>query len=177
MEYAGSFLSHLTTSFQYLGVWGYWVIAGIAFADSLIFVGTFISGAAFLVLAGVLVSQGVYDLGDMAFFAAAGAVLGGVASYGIGRWWNNRPVKESKIAEEKHLERGTTLLKQYGGVGIVFGRFLGPLSSMITFVAGLSGMPARSFLLWNAFGGLVWAVSYVFLGYLLGDSFSLLNIF
>ena len=156
------------STLAHMGVWAYWIIFVIAFLDSFVVLGTFTSGTAFLLLAGVLVSRGVYDLADMALFAAVGAILGSVTSYCIGRFITDSFNPESKLSQTKHFTHGSKLLDTYGGAGVLFGRFLGPASSMVSFIAGLSKLPVRTFLLWSVFGGLVWAVSYVFIGSFFG---------
>ncbi len=168
MEAIASLLTEILHTLEHIGVWAYWIIFVIAFLDSLVVVGTFTSGTVFLLFAGVLVSRGVYDLADMSLFAAAGAILGSVTSYCIGRFVANSFNTESKLSQSKRFAHGSELLETYGGAGVLFGRFLGPASSVVSFIAGLSKLPTRTFLLWSVFGGLVWAVSYVFIGTFFG---------
>jgi membrane protein DedA with SNARE-associated domain len=170
--------SDILYSLNHLGVWAYWIIFLVAFADSLIIVGTFTTGTAFLLLAGVLVSQGVYDYADMAIFASVGAILGGLTSYAFGRFWSELLfVKQHKDAKQKHIERAANLIDRFDGAGILLGRFFGPISSITAFFAGLSLMRARTFILWNALAGLVWGAGYVTVGMLLGESFVFLHLF
>ena len=168
MEFFVSAVAELFSMLEHIGVWAYWLIFVIAFLDSLIVVGTFMSGTIFLLLAGVLVSKGVYDLADMALFASIGAILGSVTSYVIGRAIADSFNDEGKLSQTKRFAHGSDLLETYGGAGILFGRFLGPASSVVSFIAGLSRLPVRTFLLWSVFGGLVWGVSYVFIGAFFG---------
>lgn len=52
-----------------------------------------------------------------------------------------------------------------------FGRFDGVLRAMVPTIVGLSRMPYRTFLPWNAAGGVIWAPGFVLLGYLAGGSY------
>jgi membrane-associated protein len=52
----------------------------------------------------------------------------------------------------------------------VLGRFGGVLRALAPFVAGASRMPYATFLLYNAVGGLAWAVGVVLLSWVLGES-------
>jgi membrane protein DedA with SNARE-associated domain len=171
MEFIATIFTDLFSILEHMGVWAYWIIFLIAFLDSLVVIGTFTSGTVFLVFAGVLVSRDVYDLADMTLFASVGAILGGLTSYCIGRVVARSFDDESKLSKTKRFTHGTQLLDTYGGAGILFGRFLGPASSVISFIAGLSKLPFRTFLLWNMFSGLVWGTSYVFIGNFFGQMF------
>ena len=51
------------------------------------------------------------------------------------------------------------------------GRWTAFLRAVMPGLAGLSRMPYRRFLLWNALGGLVWGVTFCLVGYLAGNSY------
>jgi len=171
------FLDTLLHSLEHVGAWAYLVIFLIAFADSLIIVGTFTTGATFLFFAGVLTSRGEYGLLEMILFASVGAMLGGTMSYHLGRLQANIVRRKHWFPKEAHIERGARLLSKRGGISIVIARFLGPLSSIMTFVAGTARMPLRRFLMWNAFAALTWSASFILLGYFLTASLSQLEVF
>ena len=42
-------------------------------------------------------------------------------------------------------------------------------------LAGLSRMPYRRFVVWNAVGGLVWGVTFTLVGYLAGNSYTVVE--
>jgi len=54
---------------------------------------------------------------------------------------------------------------------VFLGRFVAFFRAVMPALAGASRMPYRRFLVFNAVGGAVWAVSFVLLGYLAGDSY------
>jgi membrane protein DedA with SNARE-associated domain len=177
MEFLGDIFSTLLSSLEHLGVWAYLVIFLIALTDSLVVLGTFTPGAAFLFFAGVLVARGLYGLPEMIIFAVVGAILGGVISYHLGKLEANYARRKHWFPKERHLERGARMLAKRGGWGIFFARFLGPLSSIMTFVAGTARMPLRRFLFWNTLAGLAWGSSYILAGYLVTSSLSQFKIF
>lgn len=170
METIGSLLASLLDSLEHLGIWAYLVIFLIAFADSLVVVGTFTTGAAFLFFAGVLTARGVYGLPEMIIFSALGAILGGTVSYYLGRAEANFVRRKHWFPKDANLERGARMLAKRGGMSLLIARFLGPFSSIMAFVAGTARMPARRFLFWNIAGGIAWGVTFVLLGNLLGSS-------
>lgn len=170
MDLLSSLVSELISALAHLGLWAYVVIFIIAFADSLIVAGTFTAGSGFLLLAGVLVSRGVYSLGGMALAASLGAIMGGIVSYRLGRLEAVFARKNRWFPKEKHLEKGSRMLARHGGASIFIARFLGPLSSMIAFMAGTARMPLHRFLFWNFLAGASWGIAYVFMGALAGTS-------
>jgi undecaprenyl-diphosphatase len=72
---------------------------------------------------------------------------------------------------DERWERAHAYLERHGGRAIFFGRFVGVLRAMVPTIAGLSRMPYRKFLPWNAAGGIVWAPGFVVLGYVAGGSY------
>lgn len=171
------FLEYLLSSLEHLGAWAYLVIFLIAFADSLVVVGTFTAGAAFLFFAGVLVARGVYGLPEMIVFAVVGAILGGVISYHLGRLQASYARRKEWFPKQDYLERGARLLATRGGWGVFLARFLGPLSSIMAFVAGTARMPLRRFLFWNSLAGIAWGTTFVLAGYLITSSLTQIEMF
>lgn len=167
-----SYVLHSLGSF---GVWGYWIILFVSFVEALVVVGAFVPGALFVIFAGVLVSKGVYGLWDMIIFASLGAILGDAASYYLGTFGTHLFKDENKFLKKDHLEKGKRFLHKHGGKSLFLGRFIGPLRSILPFVAGLTKMYYPRFLAWNIVGGIVWAVSHVLLGYFLGGSLAVVN--
>lgn len=57
----------------------------------------------------------------------------------------------------------------------VAGRFTAVLRALTPALAGMSGMPYRRFLVWNAAGGVLWGAGVTLLGYLAGRSLPLVE--
>lgn len=177
MESVSGIFSSLFSSLGHLGAWAYLAVFLIALGDSLVVIGTFTPGAAFLFFAGILASRGVYGLPEMIIFAVVGAIIGGVISYHLGKLEANYARRKHWFPKERHLERGARMLAKRGGWGIFFARFLGPLSSIMAFVAGTARMPLHRFLFWNMLSGIAWGASYVLAGYLAASSLTQFEIF
>lgn len=171
-----SFFAELVENFQELGALAYWLILLIAFFDSLIVTGTFINGTAFLLLAGVMIARGTHDFAEMAIFASVGAVSGGVVGYYLGRMGSRFMQRKNQNRYTKHFSVGKKLFKEYGGFSVFIGRFFGPVSSIVAFVAGTLGVSRTSFIFWNTLAGICWGVGYVTIGNFLGDSLTILRV-
>ncbi|MBI5913118.1 LssY C-terminal domain-containing protein [Candidatus Azambacteria bacterium] len=161
-----SFLPYLDS----LGALGYWVVFFIAFLEAVAFIGAFVPGASIVVLAGFLSTQGYFDIGDLIWFAALGAILGDAVSYYLGTKGTHFFREENKLLKASHLERAQRFFVRYGSKSIFLGRFIGPIRPIVPFVAGLSRMNMRTFLFWNVVSGFAWAIFHLFLGYFFGGA-------
>lgn len=161
MESLNSFIPALES----IGVLGYWIVFLICLAEALPFVGLLIPGTVLVVFFGFLSAQGYLDMGDLIWFATAGAILGDLIGYYLGtqgmRFFHN----ENKILKLSHLDKGEKFFKKHGSKSIFFGRFIGPVRPIVPFIAGLSGMDKKFFLLWNVISGFLWSATFLLLGF------------
>ena len=68
------------------------------------------------------------------------------------------------------LTVGEPFFERHGPKAVFFGRFLLGLRIWASWLAGATRMPWRSFLLWNALGGITWAIAVGVIAYYLGHS-------
>jgi membrane protein DedA with SNARE-associated domain len=110
--------------------------------------------------------------------AAAAAVLGDTAGYWIGdkggyrllrRWGRYVHFDEPKIKVARYL------FDRHGREVVFFGRFVSVLRTYAAFLAGTARMPYKSFVTWNAAGGILWAAIYTFGAYLAAKTLSRLS--
>jgi len=157
-------LLNFLTKFAWLGNWLFLILA---FIESAPFIGLVIPGATFITIGGLLASQGYLNVFDVIIFAAIGAILGDFFSYFLGRWSENW-IKRKKIINPTILKYGENFFKRYGDKSVFFGRFFGPVRAIIPFIAGISKMKMRPFVLWNILGSIGWAALNVSFGYFSG---------
>lgn len=152
--------------------WAYVAVGVLTTLEASAFVGLVIPGETALLIGGFIASQGRADLLDMCIIAALGAIIGDSIGYEIGRHLGPS-LRNSRLGRRigPRWDRTTDYLQRKGGRAIFFGRFVGVLRALVPTVAGMSEMPYRTFLPWNALGGLIWGPSFVLLGYLAGNSF------
>ena len=170
------FFTSLLPTIEHLGLFVYWLVLLISFAESLAVVGEFVPGGILVVLAGFLSAQGYLDLGDLIWFAAIGAILGDSLSYWLGSKGTRFFRNENRILKLSHLEKGEHFFKKHGEKSILLGRFIGPMRPIVPFVAGLFRMRQRTFLLWNIVSGFLWAAGYLLLGYLFGGAANIIEV-
>lgn len=106
--------------------------------------------------------------------AAAGAVIGDNIGYYIGCTGGRTCIERFGryfFLKTQHLVKAETFFSRYGAKTVFFGRFISLLRIWTAILAGMNHMPWRTFLLYNALGGIVWACFIGLLGYLAGHVF------
>lgn len=135
-------------------------------------------GETILLASGILAQQGHLDIEDAIVFGILGAVVGDQLGYWIGRE-GGRPFvlrwgRFVRITPDR-LSRTEAFFVRHGGKAVFLARFFAGLRIFGALVAGISRMRWRTFALYNALGGVVWATAVVLVGYFLGSSLDLVE--
>jgi membrane protein DedA with SNARE-associated domain len=128
-------------------------------------------GETALITAGVLASQGKFNIVAVIAVAASAAIIGDNAGYWVARRWGRRLLKKSKRLDrfaERVLPPSERFFERHGDKTVFIGRFVAILRFTAAWLAGLSKMPWWKFLFWNAAGGICWATLVGLLAYYLG---------
>ena len=154
----------------------YVLIGALVLSEAALFVGFVLPGETAVLLGGALASTGRLSVVVLGAVVVVAAIVGDSIGYEVGRKAGPR-LLELKILR-KHRVRLDALrerLRTKGGPTVVLGRFTALLRALTPALCGISRMPYRRFLAWNAAGGLVWGVAVVLLGYLAGASYHLVE--
>jgi len=106
--------------------------------------------------------------------AAFGAIVGDNIGYLIGRTGGRAFVLrfgKYVFIKPEHLARAEIYFTKHGDKTVFFGRFIAVLRAWAAFLAGVNHMHWRTFLIYNAAGGILWATIYGTLGYVAGRFF------
>jgi len=118
-------------------------------------------GETALIAAAVLASQGHYSIVAVIAVAAAGAIVGDNVGYWLGRKGGRTLLARVPLVRD-HFERvlppSERFFERHGSKTVFIARFFAVLRVTAAWLAGISRMPWWRFLLWNAAGGIVWAV-------------------
>jgi membrane-associated protein len=152
-----------------VGLWLYAIAGGLCFAEAAILVGMVLPGETALLVAGVFCNStyGDLNLGVMIVIAVVCAIVGDSVGYEFGRKFGP-PVRRSRLGRwvgEHRWAKVDGFLHRHGGKAVLLGRLTALLRALMPSMAGMSGMRYRTFLLWNAIGGVIWATGCVLLGY------------
>jgi membrane-associated protein len=142
-----------------VGSWLYLVAGALAFAEAAILVGFVLPGEIALLVAGYFCRYGPLDVRVMAVIAVVCAIAGDSVGFEFGRHFGP-PVRRSRVGTWIGEDRWSTVdafLHRHGGKAVFLGRLTALLRALMPSMAGMSGMRYRTFLFWNAAGGLIWA--------------------
>jgi membrane protein DedA with SNARE-associated domain len=132
-----------------------------------------VPGETGLIAAAVLASKGSLQIELVIPLAAGGAIVGDNIGYLIGRkggrWLLERPGRYQR-QRLRALQNGESFFKRHGPKAVFFGRFLLGLRVWASWLAGATHMRWRSFVFWNACGGICWAIAIGLLAYSIGHA-------
>jgi membrane-associated protein len=163
----------LITTVGLLGIWG------ILFAETGLLVGFFFPGDSLLFLAGVAASTvaeqifgpGVsLSLPGLLIGAPIAAIVGAQLGHWLGAKYGRRMFErpESRLFRTEYVDKAEFYFKKYGPAkAVVLARFIPIVRTFLNPVAGMLGMPAREFFLWNVVGAILWTDGIILAGYLL----------
>jgi membrane protein DedA with SNARE-associated domain len=150
----------------------YAVVGLLVFLEDALFFGFVLPGETAVVLGGVLAGQGRVSVQVLALVVVVAAIAGDSVGYEVGRRLGPS-ILETRPLRRHHERIGQTreLMRRRGGWAVFLGRFVAFFRAMMPAIAGMSHMPYRRFLPFNALGGLCWGVGFVLLGYFAGAAY------
>ena len=155
------------------GPLAYLVIGGLVFAEDAIFIGFVLPGETAAVLGGVLASRGTISVGVLMTVVILAAIVGDSVGYEVGRHFGAALLASRPLRRHRHrLDKVTVFLRERGGFAVFLGRWTAFARAVTPALAGIARMPYRTFLSYNAVGGIIWGATFVLLGYLAGNSYA-----
>ena len=140
--------------------------------ESSAFVGFLFPGEIAVILGGVAAAAGRMPLLAVIVAAILGAVIGDSIGYAIGKRWGHQmlhgtigrlPIVRHEL--ERHLESAKAFVRKRGPHAVFIGRFTAALRVLVPGLSGMAELPYPTFLLYNVLGAVVWATTFVVLGY------------
>jgi membrane protein DedA with SNARE-associated domain len=150
--------------------YGLFLLFGIVCLES---AGLWLPGETALIAAAVYASKGHLSITSVIFVAAAAAIIGDNIGYWIGREGGRRLLYHwdwlARLSD-RILPPAERFFDRHGGKAVFFARFFGGLRVTGAWMAGITRMEWWRFLVWNAAGGIVWAVGVSLLAYSAGKA-------
>ena len=154
----------------------YVAVGAAVFVEAALFVGFVVPGESAVLVGGLLAATGHLSVVLLAAVVVAAAVVGDTVGYEVGRRIGPRLLGSRLLARHRPaIDSARDRLRRKGGLTVVAGRFTAVLRALTPALAGMSGMPYRRFLVWNAAGGMLWGAGVTLLGYLAGRSLPLVE--
>jgi membrane protein DedA with SNARE-associated domain len=145
---------------------------GIFLALGLGILGLPIPDETLMAYAGFLVFQGKINFLYTVIIAFIGTSCGITIGYILGRIFGNPFIKRysAKIyVNSEHIQNAEIFYNRYGKFALFIGYFIPGVRHLTAIFAGTSLMPYRIFALFAYAGGLLWTITFVSLGYFLGE--------
>jgi membrane-associated protein len=130
-------------------------------------------GESALVLAAVLASRGDLQIELVILIAAASAIVGDNIGYWIGRIAGRRVLTSDRgpfpHRRQRLIAYGDRFFARHGTKAVFIGRWIALVRVTAAWMAGMNRMPFGVFFVWNALGGITWAITIGLLGYYVGS--------
>ncbi len=157
---------------DWLGVYVYFGLFFIIFAETGLAVGFFLPGDSLLVVSG-LMAKTLPDKLNI-FLVLTAFLLGSVIGDSVGYWTGRTMGKtlfnreDSFIFKPSRVEKARKFFDKYGAKTIILARFVPIVRTFAPIVIGATEMPYVRFLTFSVFGGVLWICSMVLAGYFVG---------
>jgi len=156
---------------HYVAEYGYTAVFLGVFLESF---GLPTPGESLMIAGALFASHGRLDIGWVVFLCWFAAVMGDNIGYAIGRL-GGRPLvlrygPRFRI-KHKHIEYVEGFFARYGGIVVLFARFVVVLRQLNGIVAGTMGMNWWRFLIYNSLGAALWVAFWTGLAFWFGRRF------
>ena len=131
-----------------------------------------------LAFAGYLVYKGKLQLVPTIVTAFLGSICGITLSYWFGRTFGvylTRKYSHRFHTTAKNMTTIHRMLERIGKWMLFFGYFLPGVRQLMAYIAGTSKLHLRVFMPFAYAGGFVWSVTFIMLGYYLGEKCSIVS--
>ena len=150
----------------------YVIIALLVFGEAAIFIGFVLPGETAVLLGGFLANRGHLDVVTLIVVVVVCAVVGDTVGYEVGKHFGPRILDLGIFRKHRgRLDSAQGMLRRRGGPAVFLARWTAFFRAVMPGIAGLSQMRYRTFLFWNALGGIAWGITYSLVGYLAGASY------
>ena len=131
-----------------------------------------VPGETVAILGGVAASLGHVPLWAVLAVVVVAAIVGDSVGFEVGRAYGTRVLDSRRLDRHRgRLDDARDLLARRGGSAVLLGRWVAFFRAVMPALAGSTGMRYRTFLLFNALGGILWGSAVVVAGYLAGASY------
>jgi membrane-associated protein len=162
-----TYLNDIITRF---GAWTYALLFFVIFMETGFVVTPFLPGDSLIFAAATFAARGALNPWLLFILLSFAAVGGDTANYWIGHAIGAKAYTgEVKWIKQEYMQRTHTFFEKHGGKTIFLARFVPIIRTFAPFVAGVSEMSYRHFIIWNLVGGVTWVATFTLLGFFFGN--------
>ena len=162
--------AHLATVIANYGWFTYAILFAIIFCETGLVITPFLPGDSLLFIVGAFAANGDINIFIIICTLVVAAILGDTVNYFVGSCVGDRlyQLENSRWFKKAYLLRTESFFEKYGAKTIVIARFIPIVRTYAPFVAGAARYRYKEFFMFNVLGALLWVISLVVGGYLLG---------
>src|SRR5262245_7427432 len=119
------------------GWWGYFLLAGIVFAETGLLVGLFLPGDSLLFTVGVVAGAGELDIVEICLLLVTASIVGDQSGYFIGRHVGPRIFSrpDSLLFKKEYVTRTQEFYERHGGKTLIYAKFVPIVRTFAPFMA------------------------------------------
>jgi len=158
--------------------WGYLVMLAATLCETVPLFGILIPGQTLVITSGILVKMGILHFLPLILIISVGAILGDTVGYILGRkYGHDFLLKYGKyfLLKPSRFHKAKELIDNNVGKTLILGRLNSFTRATVPLVTGASKVNFRKFFMFNILGGIVWALTFVGMGYAFGTSYELVS--
>jgi membrane-associated protein len=161
---------YLNIIFSSLGVWTYVLLFFVIFSETGLIIFPFLPGDSLLFAVGAFAALGYLDLTTILVLLFIAAIVGDSVNYAVGKYFGQKIIDNPKIPiNQEHIDQTQAYYHKNGGKTIILARFIPIIRTFAPFVAGVSKMRYKDFMLFNVVGAFVWVFGFILVGYFFGN--------
>ena len=149
------------------------LLAGLGIMlETSILIGLIVPGDSIVLVASTGISHPAQYVG-MLVAVITGALAGESIGFALGRFFGPR-IRDSRLGRRigaRNWTRAENYVDRRGGIAVFISRFLPVLHSLVPVTVGMSTMRYRRFIAWTVPACVIWAGSYVTVGWVVADGF------
>lgn len=165
----GDFVINLIKDYGYLGMFLGMILEAVIII---------IPSEAILATGGILASQKIFTFPKAFLVGLIGSVFCAIVIYFMGYFGGKAFVKKYGkyfFMKEDDLEKTDSWFNKYGLFGALIGRNFPIIRTLISLPIGIMRLSFLKFLLFTLIGSIPWTFVFVYVGYTLGDNWTIIN--
>jgi membrane-associated protein len=163
-EYIGTFIADY-------GSLIYGLLFIIVFCETGLVFLPFLPGDSLIFAAGAFAAIGKMNIFLLIILLIIAAVVGDSINYSIGKKFGKIILDSGKfkMIKKENVDKANALIAKYGGAAVFIARFMPIIRTMVPFLVGMGKLEYKSFIKFNALGGIIWVTLFALIGYFFGN--------
>ena len=165
----GDFVLNLIHQYGYLGMFLGMVLEAVIII---------IPSEAILATGGILASRKIFSFWGAFLIGLVGSVFCAIVIYFMGYFGGKPFIKKYGkyfLMKEEDIEKSDSWFNQYGLIGALIGRNFPIVRTLISLPIGIMRLSFFKFLIYTIIGSIPWTFVFVYVGYTLGNGWTVVN--